>query len=116
VVKEPLQPGFVILVDFGSTVGREQSGIRPGVVISSSSFHALMTDIALVVPCTRTNRGWDNHVELGGPTGLSDRTFAITQQPRVIDLERVLRVTGSVDQATLAEIAAWVKRWIYHLV
>jgi len=116
VVREPLQPGFVILVDFGSTVGREQSGIRPGVVISSSMFHDLITDIALVVPCTRTDRGWFNHVELSGPTGLSNRTFAITQQPRVVDLQRVLRVTGSVDQDTLAEIATWVNRWIYHQV
>ena len=112
-VKEPLQPGVVALLDFGATVGREQSGTRPAVVISSESFHSVMTHTALVVPCTRTDRGWRNHVELAGPTGLSVPTFAITEQPRVVDLGRVLRLTGSVNQYTLDRITLWVREWIF---
>lgn len=112
-VNESLQSGFVTLVDFGSTVGREQSNIRPGVVIASFNFHDLMTDVNMVVPGTRKNRDWINHIELDGPTGLSERTFAITEQSRVIDVKRILRITGSVDQVTLTEITAWVHRWIY---
>jgi mRNA interferase MazF len=113
VVSDPLQPGVVALLDFGATVGREQSGTRPAVVISSESFHSVMTSTALVVPCTRTDRGWRNHVELAGPTGLSVRTFAITEQPRVVDLGRVLRLTGSVNQYTLDRITLWVREWIF---
>lgn len=112
-VGKPPEPGFVALIDFGTTVGREQSGVRPGVVISSANFHSVMTRTALVVPCTRTDRGWRNHVPLAGPTGLMVQTFAITEQPRVVDLTRVLRLTGSVDQHTLHRITKWVHEWIF---
>ena len=112
-VKATLEPGLVALVDFGTTVGREQAGTRPGVVISCADYHDVMTDVALMVPCTRRDRGWINHVMLDGPTGISVTTFAITEQTRAIDVQRILRVTGSVSQDNLREIAMWVRQWIY---
>lgn len=107
-----LTSGTVALVDFGTTMGREQSGIRPGVIISSSDYSDVMTALALAIPCTTVRRGWDNHVEISGSTGLNVPTYAITEQQRCISTERVLRVTGSVDDTTLSEILRWVRAWI----
>ncbi|MCF8528134.1 MAG: type II toxin-antitoxin system PemK/MazF family toxin [Candidatus Nanopelagicales bacterium] len=104
--------GTVALVDFGRTVGREQSGVRPGLIISSSDYSDVITTLALAVPCTTVRRGWSNHVEITGPTGLAVPTFALTEQHRCISTERVLRITGTVDNATLSEVLRWVRAWI----
>lgn len=108
-----LPPGTVILVDFGDTRGREQSGVRPAVVVSSSDFEEVVERMLVVVPCTRTDRGWRNHVDLRGETGLKHRTFAMTEQPRTIDQSQVLRVVGRVEGPTLDIIASWVHTWLH---
>lgn len=107
------EAGTVALVDFGSTVGREQSGARPAVIISSSDFSEVIDHLAIVVPCTSRNRAWANHIHLKGPTGASDETFAMTEQPRTISSHRVLRVLGRVDEPTLDEICRWTRTWVH---
>lgn len=107
-----LPAGTVALVDFGATVGREQSGIRPAVILSSGDFAEAIDRLAIVVPCSRTQRGWPNHVELQGSTGLTHTTIAMTEQPRTLATERILRPIGTVDNATLETIIRWVRTWI----
>lgn len=104
--------GLVVFADLNPTVGREQAGTRPCVVVSSSDFTDVRRQLAIVVPCTTTRRDWINHIELSGPTGLSAITFAITEQPRTISSTRVHRVLGSVDDQTLSQVARWVHTWI----
>jgi mRNA interferase MazF len=105
---------MVAWCEFGEPTGREQGGRRPGVVISSDDFIDVVHQIAIVVPCTRRDRGWLNHVELTGQTGLSTRTFAITEQPRAISTQRLHGVVGHVDDECLREIARWVAAWLNH--
>lgn len=109
----PLAAGTVVLADFGATIGREQSGIRPAVVISSDDFEEALRRLTLVVPCTRTARDWPNHVLLDGHTGLSSATYAMTEQVRTIGVERVARAVGRTDDGTLTHICQWVRRWIH---
>lgn len=108
-----LEAGTVALIDFGVTVGREQSGVRPGVVITSSDYSSTIDRLTIAVPCTTVHRGWLNHVELTGPTGLSVPTYALTEQHRTISTQRVLRLQGRVDERTLNTIARWVHEWIH---
>ena len=109
----PLLAGAIVLADFGRTLGREQSGMRPAVVISSDDFQEALSQLTIVVPCTTTDRGWPNHVALSGDTGLTSTTYALTEQLRVIGLERVVRILGRVDEPTLTQICQWVRRWIH---
>jgi mRNA interferase MazF len=112
-VTQRLHTGTVVWADFGSTVGREQSGQRPAIVISSEDFVDVADRLAIVVPCSRAARGWPNHVEVRGDTGLSSRTFAMTEQPRTVSPERVLRVLGRVDPDCLNEVMRWVHTWLH---
>ena len=108
----PLPAGTVVLVDLGATVGREQSGIRPAVVVSSGDYTDVVDSLMVIVPCTRTTRGWVNHVRLEGETGLNHETFGLTEQVRTVATERVLRVLGRVDAPTLVLLARWVHQWV----
>ena len=105
--------GTVALVDFGATVGSEQSGVRPAVVISSGDYFDVMVSLGIVVPCTSRNRKWVNHIQLAGPTGAREETFAMTEQPRTISSKRVIRILGRVDEPTLNEICTWTRTWLH---
>jgi mRNA interferase MazF len=52
-------------------------------------------------------------VRLSGPTGLSQPSFAITEQPRTMSIQRLHGVAGHVDDECLASIARWVSAWIH---
>lgn len=111
-VPSRLAAGTVVWAEFGPSAGREQSGRRPAVVVSSDDFADTLDLLAIVVPCTRTDRGWPNHVPLTGPTGLTTPTFAMTEQPRTISVARIHRMLGEVDDACFTDIARWLRAWI----
>jgi mRNA interferase MazF len=107
-----LTAGQVLWCDLDPTMGREQGGRRPCVVMSSTAFGRATDGLVIAVPCTSRDRGWVNHVLLSGPTGLTNATFAITEQPRAMSVERIHGVAGHVDNACLALISRWVHAWL----
>lgn len=111
---EALTPGRVIWVDLSPSRGREQSGHRPAVVVSSRDHLAVVDKLVVVLPCTRTDRKWPNHIELVGRTGLSERTFAMTEQPRTVSRVRVTEVSGNVSPDCFAQITTWLDDWLAH--
>lgn len=107
-----MRPGDVVWVELGPVSGREQGGRRPAVVVSSADHLAAATTLVTVVPATSRDRGWPNHPALTGSTGLGGATFAMTEQVRTIARARVVGVAGSVDDACLAAVCAWLHRWL----
>lgn len=108
-----LLAGQVIWSDLDPTIGREQGGRRPCVVISSARLSDATDDLVIAVPCTSRDRGWANHVRLAGPTGLTRPSFAITEQPRSMSTDRVHGFAGHVDEVCLAGIMRWVGVWLH---
>lgn len=96
--------GAVVWVHLGPVRGREQSGHRPAVVVSSRHYLETVTTLVAVLPVTSTDRGWPNHVRLRGPHGLDRPSWAMAEQVRTIDRGRATGVSGIVDGATLAEV------------
>ncbi|QCB95083.1 type II toxin-antitoxin system PemK/MazF family toxin [Cellulomonas shaoxiangyii] len=89
--------------------GREQDGHRPVLVVSSRQYLETVTTVLVVLPVTSTDRGWSNHVPLRGATGLGRPSWAMTEQPRTIARERLSRVVGVVDDATLRDVDGWLR-------
>ncbi|MGA1146660.1 MAG: type II toxin-antitoxin system PemK/MazF family toxin [Candidatus Nanopelagicales bacterium] len=106
-----LEAGTIVWCELDPVVGSEQGGRRPALIISSLDYSAAMSRMTIVVPCTTRQRQWPNHVPLFGPTGLSHPTFAITEQPRAISVDRVRKVAGRVDDESLARVCRWVHLW-----
>ena len=87
------------------SIGREQAGRRPVVVISGEDYHLTVTTLALVVPVTSTKRGWANHL----PVSVSDVSgWAMTEQVRAISRQRLERFVGALPPGQLEEIRGWV--------
>ncbi|MBH0776229.1 type II toxin-antitoxin system PemK/MazF family toxin [Nocardia bovistercoris] len=107
------QPGDVVWIQLSPTRGREQDGRRPAVVISTADYLRNVRGLVVVVPVTTTDRGWPHHVRLRGDTvGLSEISFAMTEQPRTVSTDRISRVAGTVSKQTLAVIRRWISDFI----
>lgn len=110
-VTDQLRRGSVAWVDLGPTLGREQAGTRPAVVISSDDYLASVPDLVIVVPVTSRDRRWPHHVRLAG-ANLDRSSFAMTEQPRTIAGVRISRLSGTVDPGPMAEIDRWLQDFI----
>lgn len=101
-----LWPGDVVWADFAPTTGREQSGRRPALVVSTSTYLDLVTELAVVVPLTTTDRGWENHVEVGAE--LPRPSWAMTEQPRTVDRRRLGGLIAGADDETMDAVRVWL--------
>ena len=106
------RPGQVVWVDLNPTTGQEQSGRRPAVVVSSPTHLRAATTLVTVLPCTTTDRGWRNHIQLTGDTWLDRPTFAMTEQVRTVSRDRVHAGGGSVNAECLRLMSSWAHHWI----
>lgn len=102
-----LVPGTAVWAWLDPARGREQSGRRPVIVVSSEGYLDVVTTLAVVVPLSTTDRGWPNHVPVEGIDALST-SFALTEQPRTISRERLGDTIGTVAPTTMATIRQWL--------
>ena len=57
------EQGDIITLEFDPQTGHEQKGRRPALVVSNDAFNRY-TNIAMVCPITKTNRGFPLHIPL----------------------------------------------------
>lgn len=108
-----LRRGDLLWADLDPTRGREQAGRRPVLVIASDLYLTAADTLAIVVPCSTVDRGWPNHVPVRGPrTGLTQQTFAMTEQPRTVTRDRLAGRLGQADEDTMADVDRWLRDFL----
>ncbi len=98
-----LPRGSVVVVSLDPTVGHEQRGIRPCVIVSDTEVNEERRfPVVCVVPLTGTpGEGALYPAVSPGESGLRKTSYALVDQPRSIDKRRVTTVCGA---ATAAEM------------
>jgi len=97
--------GDVWSVNLDPTLGREQAGTRPALVLSVDKFNHGPADLVIVLPITSRNRGQPLHVELTPPEGgLQLPSFIKCEDIRSIAKQRLQRFQGTVSAETMAEV------------
>jgi mRNA interferase MazF len=101
-----LARGSVVLVDLEPTLGHEQQGVRPCVVVSDPEVAAtLRFPLVCVVPVTgRAGSGVLCPALAPGPSGLRKESFALVEQVRSIDKRRVRRAYGVIGPDELGAV------------
>ncbi|HEV7942534.1 MAG TPA: type II toxin-antitoxin system PemK/MazF family toxin [Solirubrobacteraceae bacterium] len=95
----------VWLLDFGDPVGREQSGRRPAVVVSSDLLNDSRAGIVVVVPITTTDRGLPSHIEIDPiNSGLDKISYAKCEDVKSVSEQRLIARLGAVDQQAIFQI------------
>jgi mRNA interferase MazF len=103
--------GDLIWTDFAPTVGREQSGRRPALVISARLFNA-NTGLAFVCPITSRVRPFPTSVVL--PDGLPIAGEILISHARSIDI--VARPIRSADAAIPPALAEQVRARLHAIL
>lgn len=98
--------GSVVVVELDPTVGHEQRGVRPCVVVSDPD---VISDqrfpLVCVVPVTGTPGQGLLYPELApGESGLAKRSFALIDHLRSVDKRRVRRVFGELAPHEIAAL------------
>ncbi|MGI9116901.1 MAG: type II toxin-antitoxin system PemK/MazF family toxin [Gaiellales bacterium] len=98
--------GEVWLADLAEGRGREQSGVRPVLVVSATEIGTGPGDLAVIVPLTTTHRpGQALHVSIEPPDGGTRRaSYAMVEQIRAVSRARLLRRWGAIGDGTMAQV------------
>ena len=99
--RQPLR-GEIWLVDLYPTRGREQSGHRPALVLSTDALNRSGADLLIVLPITSAAKAIRSHVRLDPPEGgVSVQSFIKCEDIRSISKQRLTKRWGAVSPATL---------------
>ena len=98
--------GQIYLCDFGTPIGHEPGFRRPVVVVSRSELNH--HGVPIVLPVTRTRKGYPTHVELDG--ALPVVSYVQCELIRAVSTERLIRPVGALDATHLAKIEAILRR------
>lgn len=95
-IAEPIGRGDVVWASMDPTLGHEQAGDRPHLVLSTPRHHRAFR-VVIAVPLTTSARDWPTRVEV------RPGSYAIVEQPRTLSLPRIRKVeaaglTGPADQ------------------
>jgi mRNA interferase MazF len=105
--------GSIVWVDLDPTRTPGQPSSRTALIVSSEDYLRSVDGLVIIVPITTVDRGWPHHVEIeGDATSLRKRSFAMTEQPRTIAVERIARHSGTADDATMSSVDAWLRDFI----
>jgi mRNA interferase MazF len=105
--------GDVLLCDLMPVIGREQGGVRPVVVVSHPRY-AAVPGLFIGVPLTSRYRGLEHHIEIPADksTGLTQLSYAMTEQVRAMSLQRAGRRLGKVSDEAMTEISRYLHLFI----
>lgn len=101
-----LNRGDIYLCDFGDPIGHEPAFRRPAVVISAAELSRF--GLPIVLPLTRTKRGYPTHVELEGVLPVT--SYIQCEQIRAVAAERLLQRVGALDPIVLLKVDAILRR------
>lgn len=79
-----INQGDVIIIDFDPSLGHEQKGSRPALVVSNHDFTKLTQSLVKVVPISTTTNKFPLHLPV--PDGLKVHGVVETQQETTLDL------------------------------
>jgi mRNA interferase MazF len=102
--------GDVWEVSLDPTIGREQAGTRPALVLSIDKFNHGPAELVIVLPITSKNKNQPLHVAVTPPEGgLSLPSFIKCDDIRSVSKQRLKRFCGTVAAQTLAEVEKRMK-------
>lgn len=86
-----IQQGSIVLVDFDPSLGNEQKGKRPALVISKSSFQEFTNGLLIALPITsKDSKGFPLHVALDKRTKTQGEIMI--EQPKTLD-SKIRKIT-----------------------
>jgi len=107
-----MKRGDVYQTDLNPTVGSEQAGVRPAIIVSRDAINA-SSPVVIIVPLTsRSNKKfiYPSQVEMRmNEAGLTADSVVLCEQVRAISRTKLKKHLGHVTNQRMAEINAALK-------
>ena len=101
-----VKQGSIIKLNLNPTIGHEQAGSRPALVISSALF-TRATNLTLICPITNTDRKRPLHIKLNN---LQTTGFVMIEQIRAVDLNgRKFKIIDFISKDDFIKISNVIK-------
>ncbi len=104
--------GQIWSVTLDPTVGHEQRGVRPCLVVSGDRFNALPIAQAIVVPLTTRERGFPHHVRVADDGGLHRASWAMCEAVRAVATQRFGQQISTAAEDTIRKVVEQLTRWL----
>jgi mRNA interferase MazF len=105
-----MKRGEVWLFALDPTLGHEQHGTRPALVVSDDRFHQSGAQLVVIVPITSKERRFLPRPRVDPPeAGLTLTSWIITEQVRTVSTVRAQRRLGAVSAVTMNAVEAQLK-------
>lgn len=98
--------GDIYVCDFGDPLGHEQGYIRPAVIVSHDE--TVRYGLPVVVPVSRTERGYATHVEIEDVLPVT--SYAQCEQIRGVSIDRLTRRLATLNMIDLSRIELVLRR------
>ena len=100
----------VWLVNLDPTVGREQAGTRPAVIVSDDAFNRSFAELVVILPITSVDKKIRSHVAITSPeANLKLPSFVKCEDVSSISKQRLIKKIGKLDERTMSEIEEKLK-------
>ena len=97
--------GEVWLADLDPTLGHEQAGRRPVLIMSDDVFNRGPAQLVIAVPMTSVIKRIPSHVRVVPPEGgLQKPTAILCEAVRSLSTTRLIRCWGALNSKTLAQV------------
>ena len=97
--------GEIWAVNLDPTVGHEQAGLRPALVVSSDEMNRDVLGLVVVLPITGTDRSFPSHVPIAPPEGgLAKPSVIMVEQLRAVSKARLGRRYGMASPDTREQV------------
>ena len=102
--------GEIWWVDLNPTRGHEQSGKRPGLVISDDIFNEGPAELVVVLPLTTRDKKIPVHEKIIPPEGgLADISYIKCEDIRSVSKKRLSARIGKVEERTMLAVQEKIK-------
>ena len=104
--------GDIFEAEFNPTIGHEQSGKRPALIMSVDEYNAAGSNTVIAIPMTSKDKGIRTHIFVSAKEHKISNldSFIICDQIRSISQKRLGKRLGSVSQITLKQVASVLQR------
>lgn len=92
-------------VDLGVGRGHEQSGKRPGLVVSVDEFNKGPANLVVLMPLTTRYKGIPWHVKIAPPEGgVKEDSYIKCEDVRSVSVKRLAEHWGTISETTMEEV------------
>jgi len=90
--------GDVWFVELDPTMGREQAGRRPALIVSVDQFNYGPAELVILIPITSRDKKIPFHVKINPPEGgLREISFIKCEDIRSVSKERLIKFSGRIS-------------------